>query len=171
MNIELKDTHDPSEFLNEEVISAIEESTKGMAHANLEVFDGEVVTSAPGLIDGLEAVTRMAGGERITTEVERTLGTHNDISRYALFLTAPDLPDYKFGVMIYENDITGYPVTVSLEDDINEEIGGNRSRLWICNSMESFEALCIKVLNSERLLHVLEGIIQASLRKRKREET
>ncbi|WP_100912853.1 hypothetical protein [Pseudoalteromonas spongiae] len=85
---------------------------------------------------------------------------HQDDFSYQFFLLGKFLRSYKFKVFDFSHSITMYPVDVSVDIEIAEELGiEGDARL---ETEEEFIKLISIVFNSERLKNVIGSIIQIS---------
>lgn len=79
---------------------------------------------------------------------------------YEFFLTSKGTPDYKFRVMFMQYDITGYPITIVLEEGIAAEIDYfNTEYIYQLKEEREFKDLLKKIFNSERLMGIVTKLM------------
>ena len=94
------------------------------------------------------------------SEYDAAVLNHKDDFSYQFYLLGKFLKNYKFKVFDFSHSITMYPVDVSVDDEIAEELGIEEdARL---ENEEDFIKLIGIVFGSERLKTVIGSIIQIS---------
>lgn len=84
-----------------------------------------------------------------------------DSFTYEFFLTSKGTPDYKFRVMFLQYDITGYPLTIILEEGISNEIHHSEGIFdYFVKDQKAFEELLGKIMNSNRFMELVTRLIQ-----------
>lgn len=98
----------------------------------------------------------------LSGSIQEKLGeVSGDTFTYEFFLTSKCTPDYKFRVMFMQHDITGYPLTVTLEEGISNEIQYSSTGYeYLAENQEEFEELLKQILNSSRFMEIVTRLIQ-----------
>lgn len=91
-------------------------------------------------------------------DVQNILGDQQSKFIYEFYITAKAAPKYKYRIMFVAFGISVYPVEVSLEKSIADEIGMDKSEFTL-SSEEEVINLVGKVLGSERISAVVSNLI------------
>ena len=164
IQFELKDKYNPSDYLEKNVIPEVGKVTNELVYLELVDFFGEVTSHSKGLGETMIDISGLRSGEYASSQAKCLLGDNDEITKKELFLRSESLQEYKFGLMVLQYGLLGYPVTVVLEEDIELELYETRNLPIKCNSMYEFGSLCSSVLTSNKLIEVINGVIQAVLR-------
>ena len=80
---------------------------------------------------------------------------------YEFFLTSKGTPDYKFRVLFMQYGITGYPVTVILEEGIADEINhSDEGYTYSIQNRKKYEELLTMIFGSKRFGEILTKLMQ-----------
>ena len=80
---------------------------------------------------------------------------------YEFFLTSKGTPDYKFRVLFMQYGITGYPVTVILEEGIADEINhSDEGYTYSIQNRKKYEELLKLIFGSKRFGEILTKLMQ-----------
>ena len=93
-------------------------------------------------------------------DVEAIQLDHENDFCYSFYLIAKFLRGYSFKVLDFSYPITIYPVKITLDELIAEELQCEQA--FEIKKEEEFVAILIKILNSERILDVIGSIIKLS---------
>lgn len=91
-------------------------------------------------------------------EIER------DIFSFEFFITSKETPKYKYRAFFIKYDIELYPVKITLDVDIANEINpvsdeSQKNEIFIFNTQTEFINFLEKVLNSEKITNVINSLI------------
>lgn len=80
---------------------------------------------------------------------------------YEFFLTSKGTPDYKFRVLFMQYGITGYPVTVILEEGIADEINhSDAGYTYYVQNRKEYEELLSRIFSSRRFGEILTKLMR-----------
>lgn len=117
----------------------------------------------------------------LSDDLERTLGTGiskafnskkidaqtklgevgEDQFTYEFFITSKGTPEYKFRVLFMQYGITGYPVTVILEEGIADEINhSDDGYTYYMQTRKEYEELLARIFSSKRFGEILTKLMQ-----------
>ncbi|MFV2058724.1 MAG: hypothetical protein ACC707_19855 [Thiohalomonadales bacterium] len=97
------------------------------------------------------------------SEIAAVMADHNDDFSYSFYLHGKFLNKYSFKVFDFSHSITMYPINVTIDNVIAEELGMQEDA---CLDNEGeFIKLISAIFNSERLKTVIGSIIQLSVAK------
>lgn len=85
----------------------------------------------------------------------------NSTFSYKFVIKSKFLPNYKYTMMAISHDITLYPLKMSLDSQIKEELNV-KQKLLIMNSEEEFLNNLKRILQSSRVKHVISALIKLS---------
>lgn len=84
-----------------------------------------------------------------------------DLFTYEFFLTSKGTPDYKFRVLFMQYGITGYPVTIILEEGIADEIDhSDDGYTYYVQNRKEYEELLAMIFSSKRFGEILTKLMQ-----------
>lgn len=151
-----------------EVCTQLNNITKSFVQGNVRVYEGPIesydqLSAMASIAASISSVTRM--------DIQNKLGEigTGTITKLEFFLSATQIPDYKYRVLFLEYGITGYPVKVVLEQGIADELNGEEDSGYIyeVDTKENFENLIVRILNSTKLNRIIQDLITVSGRKLK----
>lgn len=151
-----------------EICTQLDNITKSFVQGNLRGYEGPIES-----YDQLSAMASIAASISGVTRVDiqnrlGEIGTGTDI-KFEFFLSASQIPDYKYRILFMQYGMTGYPVKVVLEQGIADELNGKEDSEYIyeIDSKEKFESLIVQILNSTKLKRIIQDLITVSMRKLK----
>lgn len=85
--------------------------------------------------------------------------------KFEFYLSATTLSKYKFRLMFFSYGIGGYPVKIVLEQGVADEIFQRTNGKYNieCNSKDDLNNTVIQVLNSKRVVKIVQELINASI--------
>ncbi len=94
-----------------------------------------------------------------TSKVEEQLGeiSGEDKFTYELYLTGKNTPKYKYRFCFIENGIYPYPVKIAMDIGIAKELECETK--INCKNEEAYKEILIKILNSNKMKDVIEGLM------------
>ena len=131
-----------------------------------EDFKSKEIKSAKAILDEQSKLLPKITGDMVYASVkkmraiEAIRGDHKNDFSYSFFLLAKFLEGYSFKVLDFSHPITMYPVKVTLDELIADEVQSDQE-FEIQNENE-FIPILGKVLNSERIKDVVGSIIRLS---------
>lgn len=141
----------------------IEDVTQQYIVGNVAEYDGKIES-----YDQLSAVATLAQTLTMPTihkDIQNELGEVGEKNfTYEFFLTAPKLENYKFRILFFEYGISGYPLKVVLEQGIADEINATEESNYIfnINTEKELETVIDNILNTQRVVDIMQKIIDAS---------
>lgn len=152
----------PSEVINQ-LVEDIKGQTHGIICGEVKPYSGEIesyIVESP-----FSSIARAAGqvsGEK-KVDIQNSLGKVGaQTSKYEFYLNTPVYQQYKYRICFFEHDMGNYPVKVVLEQSISSDLYGynsNSNYIHICKSREEFENLIINIINSKRVINIMQGMI------------
>jgi len=97
---------------------------------------------------------------REMSEYDAAVLNHVDEFSYQFFLLGKFLKSYKFKLLDFSHSITMYPVDISIDSEIAEELGVEHD--IELDTEEEFISVISKIFNTERVKTVIGSIIQIS---------
>ncbi len=99
---------------------------------------------------------------KINRNIQDALGEMGDSQfTYEFFLTSKGTPDYKFRVFFMQYGITGYPVTIVLEEGIADEINhSDEDYTYHVQNRKEYEELLSRIFSSKRFGEILTKLMQ-----------
>ena len=138
----------------------IKEITDGIVIGKVEQYDGRIESYT---IDGIASIAAMTKDREYN--IQKDLGARGYIlSRFEFYLTATELPSYKYRLLFFEYGIGGYPVKVVLEQSIADSINRGRSSNYTFKVADrtKLEEMINLVLSAPRTIEVIQGLINAT---------
>ena len=141
----------PKEILDEQC-NELSKITSGKIIAKTEVYDGPTYSYTTDLTSTISRITEQ------TYNVQSDLGEiKNRDFKYEFFITSKITPSFKYRVMFFQYGITFYPVDITLDETIANEI--STDEYITCNSSEEFTEYLCKILNSKKLENVITALL------------
>lgn len=97
-----------------------------------------------------------------THNVQKDLGEIPESENfvYEFYLTSRNTPKYKYRVMFFSHPISIYPIEVTLEESLSNEINPENNNFYYnCNDQEEFVKLLKQVLNSKAVTIVIKNLL------------
>lgn len=142
----------------EEILAQLPENTHNIISGSIVEYDGPVTsytTTKTTLADVLGATTKE---QRV--DIQNSLGQFGEIEKkFECFLYADGYTRYKYRMFFMKYGIANYPVQFTLEESISRSI---QSSIYIvtCNKRDEVEDLIFKILTSQKVLGVMQELIQ-----------
>ena len=146
----------------ETVISEIVEEIETLTHGLVKEYDGYTVSYVKK--SGLSELSLALTG-KAEVDIQNDLGKIGySESKFELFLSAPQLPQYKFRILFFSYGIGGYPVRLTIEHGIAAEIANTQNTDGVidCRSKIELKEITYKVFNTKRMIEVIQELINAS---------
>ncbi|MBU2620833.1 MAG: hypothetical protein KKD92_00755 [Proteobacteria bacterium] len=131
-----------------------------------EEFKPKEIKPAKAIIDEQAKLLPKITGDMVYAQVKKLrpieanqLDHQNDFS-YSFYLVAKFLQGYSFKVLVFSHPITMYPVKITLDELIADEIQSNRE--FEIKDENEFISILGKVLTSDRIMDVVGSIIRLS---------
>lgn len=146
----------PNKVLNQQG-EYLNDATDGLIIAKATEYDGEIHSRTIPGISSL-AITNIADRK---FNVQDELGDiQENTFKYEFYIASPLAPDYKYRVMFFEHNISLYPVSIVLDQEIASEI--NTDEEILCETINDFEAILSSVLNSSKIEKVINALLSIS---------
>jgi hypothetical protein len=99
-----------------------------------------------------------AMNEFSTPQIQKQLGETKDAGTitYEVYLTAKEIPQYKYRFMFIQHGVAPYPSDIVIENTIAQEIGYESD--MACDNEENFCELLKKILSSERVMTIVSQL-------------
>ena len=149
-----KKIHTPHDIISEQC-KYLSEMTDGKVIARIAPYKGDYKSYSKS--NELELAGRLFVQDN-SFDVQNVLGDQQSKFIYEFYITAKAAPKYKYRIMFVAFRISVYPVEVSLEKSIADEIGMDKSEFTL-SSEEEVINLVGKVLGSERISAVVSNLI------------
>ena len=149
-----KKIHTPHDIISEQC-KYLSEMTDGKVIARIAPYKGDYKSYSKSI--ELELAGRLFVQDN-SFDVQNVLGDQQSKFIYEFYITAKAAPKYKYRIMFVAFGISVYPVEVSLEKSIADEIGMDKSEFTL-SSEEEVINLVGKVLGSERISAVVSNLI------------
>ena len=161
LNFDKKEIHTPSLVFNE-FCNQIKDDTNGYIQGISTGYDGFIESySVRGALANLGASLALS----MEKDIQDELGVQgNKTYKYEFYISSPLVDGYRFRICFYEYGIAGYPVKIVLEQGIADEISKIEDGGYIIevNDEEKLKELLTLVLNSRRVLHIMQELVDAS---------
>lgn len=148
-----KKIHTPHDIISEQC-KYLFEMTDGKVIARISPYKGIIKVILDQMDWNWQGVFEQDNG----FDVQNILGDQQSKFIYEFYITAKAAPKYKYRIMFVAFGISVYPVEVSLEKSIADEIGMDKSEFTL-SSEEEVINLVGKVLGSERISAVVSNLI------------
>lgn len=144
----------------------IEDLIKGLSEATNNIVEG-IVAEYSGPIhsytdNGINAIKMALGTVSRKVDIQEKLGKiSGESKKYEFYLKTPLYEHYKFRVCFINFGVGNYPVEVVLEQGIVDDIyGQDEEYVLICNNKDDFEELIINILNSKRVISIMQELVR-----------
>lgn len=131
-----------------------------------EGFEAKNIRPANQILEEQAALLPKLTGDMVLAEVYKMssamamMEDHENDFSYSFYLKGKFLKKYAFKVFMFSHDITLYPLKVTLDEVLANELHLNEE--IVVNSEEQFESFIEQVLTSERLTDIIGSIIRIS---------
>lgn len=144
-----------------EIADKIENETKGYLKCVVQSYNGPLESYETSLLGGLIDM-----GKPQRHDIQEHLGaTGYEYQKFELFVTAVQLPHYKFRILLFGYGIGGYPVKVVLEERIANSIHLN-SYIVDAKNRNELNNITYKALTSSKTIEIMQELINATLIKK-----
>ena len=138
----------------EEQAELLAEMTDGRIIAKVEGYEGPIHSGKMGgtLKLSISALTEY------DYDVQDDLGEIEGSNfRYEFYITSVMTPNFKYRIMFFEHDITFYPVRITLDETIANELDLD---VYIgCDSLREFIKTLTMILNSKKIESVINALL------------
>lgn len=143
----------PKDILDEQS-KILSEMTNKLIIAKTDEYEGRMRS---GKIGGIKAIGLDVFEER-DYDVQSDLGEiSGNAFRYEFFITSVMTPNFKYRAMLFEHDITFYPVRLTLDETIANELDLD---IYVkCDSSKDFIKILTMVLNSKKIESVINALL------------
>ena len=143
----------PRDILDEQA-NILAEMTNGVIIAKTDEYEGRMRS---GKIGGIKTLGLDVFEER-DYDVQTDLGEISDKAfRFEFFITSTMTPNFKYRAMLFEYDITFYPVQITLDETIANEL---KVDTYIeCDSLSKFTRTLSLILNSKKIETVINALL------------
>lgn len=152
------------EIVIKTALKQIEEATDGYVVGNIKDYDGPIQTYT--LVNGFSvALERFQSSEVVN--IQNVLGEQgNENHQYEVYLTATDteLEHYKYRMMFVSYGTVSYPVTIVMDEELAREYTGKKNDTFYIESMKKLQDMINSVINSNKILSLIQKLIDESLR-------
>lgn len=169
-NFELLDKY-PPDIVVEESLKQIEEATNGYVVGNIAKYDGpiESYVKTVGLAAALGSI--QVKQEEVTVDIQDDLGEQETVrNKFEVFLTVKGLEHYKYRMMFIGYSVISYPVTIIMDEELAVAYHEKRSNRFLVNSMKELEDMMNAVINSDKMIKLIQNLINESLRQENKEQ-
>ena len=164
-NFELLDKYPPNIVIGES-LKQIEEATRGYVIGHIAQYDGAVTLSTIS-----SRLSELTLGEK-SADIQNELGEQKkEQNKFEVFLTVKGLEYYKYRIMFVEYGMISYPVSIVMEEELAVEYCGKRKTGFVINSMNELKNMLDSVINSDRMILLIQNLINESLRQENKELT
>ena len=153
---------DPCSVISE-IASQVEEAAHSYVKCEIKKYDGPIdsYTEATGFITVAQLLAASSHFHNIQNDLGEIVSTE---LKYEMYLSAPKFPNYKFRILFFSYKIGGYPVVLTLEQGIANEINeeGKSDYRMIINSSDELKQTILLIIDTERILNIIQALIDAS---------
>lgn len=145
-----------------EMCNQIKSQTRDYIQGTVQAYEGHIESYTR---EGFGSIT-VALSSNKEVDIQNNLGKVGyEEHKFEFYLSAIALPQYRFRLMFFSYGIGGYPVRIVLEQSIADEIFQRSNGQYIieCNSMDDLKNTVIRVLNSKRVIRIIQELINASI--------
>ena len=145
-----------------EMCDQLKSQTRNYIQGTVQPYNGCIESYKKG---GIKAITIAFSGEE-EFDIQSDLGKVGyEKHKFEFYLSATDLPKYRFRLMFFSYGIGGYPVKIVLEQSVADEIFQRADGKYIveCRSQNDLKNTVIRVLNSKRVVQIIQELINASI--------
>lgn len=148
----------PPNKIFEEISKTISEQTENIINGIVEPYNSPIRT----YIRTVSSLVGIATPKTEEVNVQKKLGsTGDEVYTYEFALATPVFPQYRYRICFFEFKTSYYPVKLVLEEDIARDF-----RVYChgyeaeCKSTGELKDLLISILQSDRILEIMQEIIQ-----------
>lgn len=143
----------------EELIKELSDATNNIVEGVIEDYSGPIHSYTD---NGINSIKMALGNMSRRVDIQEKLGKiSNNSEKYEFYLKTPLYEHYKFRICFINFGVGNYPVEVVLEQGIVDDIcGEDEEYILTCNNKDEFEELLINILNSERVVSVMQELVR-----------
>lgn len=160
------DNEEAPEAVLEDICTQLNGITKAFVKGNVKEFEGPIESYH--LLSGMASLAA-AMGRTEQVDIQDELGEIGEEAslKFEFFLSAPQIPNYKYRILFLEYGIRTYPVKVVLEQGIADELNGEEGSGYIYEpeSRQELEELLIRVIDSKKVTDIIQDLITVSARR------
>lgn len=145
-----------------EICDQIRSQTRDYIQGTVQPYDGHIESYTR---VGISSITLGLGSDQ-EVDIQSDLGKVGyEKHKFEFYLSATALPKYRFRLMFFSYGIGGYPVEIVLEQSVADEIFQRANGKYIieCKSTDDLKNTVIRVLNSKRIVQIVQELINASI--------
>lgn len=168
-SFELLDKYPPDIVIGK-TLKQIEEATNGYVIGNIAKYDGPIDSylKTVGLATTLGSLMKT---EEVTVNIQDELGEREaGQNKFEVFLTVKELEHYKYRMMFVGYSVISYPATIIMDEELAVAYHGKRSNRFLVGSMKELEGMMDAVINSEKMIKLIQNLINESLRQENKEQ-
>lgn len=167
---ELKDPLTPYEYIIQEIVPVITDSTNGHLFAKLEEYTGNIYSHEIKTGGGLSAIGKLYEEKTVFHDIQSDLG---ELKRknftYEFYLGSSTLHSYKYRLLFLRYGSAGYPANIVLAQSISDEINKSGQYIYKIKNLDELKKFWGRVLESTTLHDVMQEAIISSIREKERE--
>lgn len=156
----------PPNIVIEESLKQIEEATKGYVIGHIAKYDGTIT-----LYTKPSRLSTLISGEKFVDIQNELEEQEKEQNKFEVFLTVKGLEYYKYRMMFVEYGMISYPASIIMEEELAVEYCGIRKTSFVINSMNEFKNMIDSVINFDRMILLIQNLINESLRQENKELT
>ena len=143
----------------ETLIKDLVEATNGIVVGEIKEYSGPIHSYTD---SGISAIKVALGNASRYVDIQEKLGEiSGESERYEFYLKTPLYEHYKFRVCFINFGVGNYPVEIVLEQGIVDDIyGEDEDYILMCNTKTEFEDLIMNILNSERVINIMQEFVR-----------
>lgn len=152
------------------IIDELEEETNTIICGKILRYNGQIVSYTDRGI--LSTKLDLGIGER-HVDIQTKLGEQGDINnKFEFYLYTPLHKHYKYRICYLEYGISNYPVKLVLEQSIADDVFMEKNANYIITRSDrtALEELIINILNSKRVIKVMQELIRINQIQREAEK-
>lgn len=146
-----------------EIIEQLKTITHGLVIGKVEPYDGHIFSYKRE--SSMLAVARALGTSGEMVDIQNDLGEIGYKSyKYEFYVTSALVDTYKYRVMFIKYGVGNYPVKIVLSQGIANELSysDNADFIFEYDNRDEFENFIYNVLNSEKMISVLQELINST---------
>lgn len=150
----------------EKILQQLPKETNNIIMGKIQPYSGKVLSYK---VHDFPTITQvLAESANKTVDIQKDLGAlYQETHKFECFLYTPEYDKYKYRVFFMKYDIANYPVDVILDDTVSQSISvSNSGYIYKCNNREELENLVYNILNSKRLVTVMQKLIRINQAKK-----
>ena len=163
LSFDIVDSGAPEKVVSE-MCDQLKCQTKNYIQGVVQIYNGHIESYTT---EGISNITLALNQiQKKTVDIQDALGEFGyETHKFEFFLSATSLPQYKFRLMFFSYGIGGYPVKIILEQSVADDVFQRFNGKYIveCKSKDELKNTVIQVLNSKRVVQIIQELINASI--------